>query len=159
LKYLQQHSSQIILRQPLLKFWICHKKGSWKTSSLIDPLNLLYLYWKLFSRGPVRVISLLIQCYNRRKLLHQGKFSYRHIYYSSSVHVSCKRCGGAYGGKAVREGVNSTACAVAAYVMNRFVLSFTISSFFSIMLSYLFKDFPFNLSNNFLTSYISDRSG
>ena len=82
------------------------------------------------------------------------------------MHVSCKRCGGAYGGKAVREGVNSTACAVAAYVMNRFVLSFTISSFFSIILSYLFiilsylfKDFPFNLSNNFLTSYISDRSG
>ncbi|XP_028415709.1 xanthine dehydrogenase-like [Dendronephthya gigantea] len=36
-----------------------------------------------------------------------------------SVHVTCRRCGGAFGGKAIREGVNSAACAVAAYVMNR----------------------------------------
>jgi hypothetical protein len=37
----------------------------------------------------------------------------------SSVHVTCKRCGGAYGGKIIRALANSTACAVAAYVMNR----------------------------------------
>ena len=37
----------------------------------------------------------------------------------SSVHVTCKRCGGAYGGKVMRASLNSTACAVAAYVMNR----------------------------------------
>ncbi|CAB4021615.1 xanthine dehydrogenase oxidase-like, partial [Paramuricea clavata] len=36
-----------------------------------------------------------------------------------SVHVTCKRCGGAYGGKIIRASLNSTACAVAAYVMNR----------------------------------------
>ncbi|CAB3987357.1 xanthine dehydrogenase-like, partial [Paramuricea clavata] len=37
----------------------------------------------------------------------------------SCVHVTCKRCGGAYGGKIIRASANSTACAVAAYVTNR----------------------------------------
>ncbi|XP_046849634.1 xanthine dehydrogenase 1-like isoform X2 [Xenia sp. Carnegie-2017] len=36
-----------------------------------------------------------------------------------SIHVSCKRCGGSFGSKALREAMNSTACALAAYVMNR----------------------------------------
>ncbi|XP_028411467.1 xanthine dehydrogenase/oxidase-like [Dendronephthya gigantea] len=37
----------------------------------------------------------------------------------NSVSVSCKRCGGGYGGKIFRAAVNSSACALAAYVMNR----------------------------------------
>ena len=41
------------------------------------------------------------------------------FYHSCSVHVTCKRMGGAYGGKAVREGINSSACALAAVLMNR----------------------------------------
>ena len=47
-------------------------------------------------------------------------FMFLSIYIFSSVHVTCKRCGGASGGKIVRGTVNSAACAVAAYVMNRY---------------------------------------
>ncbi|XP_028399776.1 xanthine dehydrogenase/oxidase-like isoform X2 [Dendronephthya gigantea] len=36
-----------------------------------------------------------------------------------SIHVTCRRCGGAYGAKAIREAVNSSACALAAHIMNR----------------------------------------
>ena len=48
-----------------------------------------------------------------------GRVFIETFYHSCSVHVTCKRMGGAYGGKAVREGVNSTACALAAFLMNR----------------------------------------
>ncbi|XP_028395681.1 xanthine dehydrogenase-like [Dendronephthya gigantea] len=37
----------------------------------------------------------------------------------NSVSVSCKRCGGGFGGKGSRAAANSTACALAAYIMNK----------------------------------------
>lgn len=57
-------------------------------------------------------------CGRRR---HVGiKFSIVNIVCCYSVNVSVRRCGGAYGGKITRDAANSTACAVAAYVMNRY---------------------------------------